>query len=89
MGSAVLSDEPDAGYVRALCVAWQRCNLERFSVGDPVHALVEEAGHIARANAPDMTPYVVLRVLTRLPLREQMRLLGVSATASRPPRFPE
>jgi predicted nucleic acid-binding protein len=89
MGSAVLTDHPDLEYIRALCAAWRKCTLERFSVGDPARAIVEEVGHTAREIAPRMMPYMVLWALTRLPLGEQLRLLDASARAPRLLKLPE
>jgi tetratricopeptide (TPR) repeat protein len=76
--SALAGREPEPGvsYFRDLRRAIRRCNLEAFAVGDPIGAVVARLEFGLVDVAPSQRFIFTLRAFSRLPLGEQMRILG-------------
>jgi hypothetical protein len=77
MLSAVGGEDRGVGYVRALLAAMRRCTLEAFNVGEPLAAAIEQLRVADVAIEPGVGQIFVVRALSRVPLAEQLRVLGV------------
>ncbi|MDA0183648.1 hypothetical protein OJ997_25290 [Solirubrobacter phytolaccae] len=79
LSRAALGDSADSDYCRALLAAFSRCERVFCTVENPVDELVANAVQTATAtgSVPPIVPLVA--VLSRLPMKYQLRVLGLPA----------
>ncbi|MGI9099210.1 MAG: PIN domain-containing protein [Solirubrobacteraceae bacterium] len=71
-----LGGQHDVEYLRALLAAMRRCNLEAFDLGDPLSTAFSEIRRREPGLDEELHRMLVVRALSRLPITEQLKLLG-------------